>query len=339
VLSAAHREDAAEGLRAKLSRTAVRLRSDPEQFASVMAHYADSVEAMLDAAPARRVPVVLATVPVNLRDWHPNVSLHAQSGDALDRWREAFDAGRGSLLAGDPARARARLEEALALEPLHAETRFELGRALEAQGDPAGALARYREAVDLDHNPFRALSEQNALLRALAARKPGVALADLDAAFVAETAPRAPGFDLLLDYVHPTERGNALAARVVFDALVGGAVLGPVAGETRFRYDQTALERGYDEARDARLQQTLLALFVTMHQYQAALEKARAIEAAGADTFALAARVRAVFEPWLELERRRLLGLPIDGAEARRVESAMRRFYAGEADAASASPS
>lgn len=334
VLSARHREHAAEGLRAKLARSAIRLRSDPEQFAAVKAHYRDTVEAMLREAHARGVPVVLLTVPVNLRDWHPNVSHHDLEGDARERWREAFDAGRGARLSGDPQRAVQQLERALALEPRHAETRFELGRALEDAGDFPAALARFREAADLDFNPFRALSEQNAALRELANRVPGVHLADADAAFLAESAPRAPGFDLFLDYVHPTERGNVVLARTVFRRLVADEVLGAATGETRFHYDGPARERGYDEDRDVRLQQTLLALFVTMHQYRAAVEKARIVLTLEGGDPGLAREVLRVFVPWLDVERRRLVGLPVDPAEEFRAQEALRRYYAREVAAA-----
>jgi hypothetical protein len=38
-------------------------------------------------------------------------------------------------------------------------------------------------------------------------------------------------------------------------------------------------------------------------------------------------RVLEIFPPYLELERRRLLGVPVDAVEAERTEALYRRFY------------
>src|SRR5262245_56953022 len=77
----------------KVERVALKLRTDPEQYQLVKDHYRYTITAMLDKAHDLGVPVVLLTVPVNLRDWLPNVSVNLATGAALERWRAAYRAG------------------------------------------------------------------------------------------------------------------------------------------------------------------------------------------------------------------------------------------------------
>jgi tetratricopeptide (TPR) repeat protein len=332
VLSAQAREGAEEGLRSKLAQMAVPLRRDPEQFEGVKRHYEATALAMAQRAAERGVPLWLLTVPVNLRDWKPNASRQDLSGEALAAWRRSFDAGRADLLRGHPEAAEELLLRAQEQEPLHAETHFLLGRAREAQGDHRAAHAHYVDAVDLDHNPFRAISAFGEALGRVAARVPGARLIDARAAMAAASAPRAPGFDLFLDYVHPTLAGNRVVAAAVFDALVESRLLGPGSPARGFEAPPPRWPdgRAYEPERDLRMQVTLLALFVTMHQYEAAVELARRLEAQGGRDVAMAQRVLQVFPAWLALDRDRLLGVPVSASRAERVEDAFRAFYARE---------
>ncbi len=339
-LSAQRREDVMADLMTRLRQEAVELRADPEQLEGVTRHYAASVESMVGDARAARVPVLLVTVPVNLRDWQPNASLQPLAGDALARWQAEFDAGRTALLRGDADEAVRRLGRATAASPDHAGSHFALARAFEARGEWERALASYQQACDLDGNPFRALSDFNRALREIAAEHENATLVDAAAAFLAASAPRAPGFDLFLDYVHPTQAGNLVVARSVFDALLGAGLLGSAPSEARFVHVPAPFyEDGtpYDERRDLRMQTILFSLMGVMHQYEAMLEVARRLAASGRPTLPVVGQVLEVFPPYLELERRRLLGQPVDAAEARAIEERFRGFYRSQRDAASGS--
>jgi tetratricopeptide (TPR) repeat protein len=284
--------------------------------------------------------VLLVTVPVNLRDWQPNASLQPLAGDALARWQAEFDTGRTALLRGDADEAVRRLERATAASPDHAGSHFALARAFEALGEWERALASYQRACDLDGNPFRALSDFNRALREIAAKHENATLVDAAGAFVAASAPRAPGFDLFLDYVHPTQAGNLVVARSVFDALLGAGLLGFTPGEARFVHVPAPFyEDGspYDESRDLRMQTILFSLMGVMHQHEAMLEVARRLAASGRPTLPVVGQVLEVFPPYLELERRRLLGEPVDAAEARAIEERFQGFYRSQRDAAGGS--
>jgi lysophospholipase L1-like esterase len=90
-------------------------------------------------------------------------------------------------------------------------------RALEAAGRTAEAAERYRRARDLDTQPWRASRDKNRLLRDLAADE-GVPLADCEAAFAAASSSSggATTWELFVDHVHPSLRGQALLAETFF---------------------------------------------------------------------------------------------------------------------------
>lgn len=271
VLSGEQR-DAQDFLFAQLEQMALELRADPDQFRAVVDHYRFTVGAMLDEAHRHGVPTVLLTVPSNLRDWHPNVSRHGAEGERLVEWRKAYRAGLAALLAGDAARATTELRLALELDPDHAETAFQLARALDAAGDAESALAMFRQARDLDMTPFRAVSALNDALRGLAAdRAAHVTLVDAEAN-LPEVADRGtPGFDLFLDYVHPTRTGNLAIAAMVYGAIVQRDLLG--AGRpTADGFVQP--DDGYVEARDLNLRLHVLYLLYHMHQEEAYRDEA-----------------------------------------------------------------
>lgn len=222
----------------KIERVPLVLKTDPAQYRKVLEHYEFSISSMVQAAMEKNIPVILLTVPVNTRDWRPNVSVN---GVRADEWRRYYQAGRAALLRGESGRAVEALNTAAELDPGHAATHYELGLALEHTGRMTDANERYDRARDLDANPFRALSSQNDIVRRIAQRFSNVQLVDADRLFREAAAPRAPGFDLFLDYVHPSRKGNVILAKGVFEAMAAAGVLGPA--NVAFEYEP---ERGED---------------------------------------------------------------------------------------------
>ena len=157
--------------------------ADP-RLTRTRAAFRDNLAEVLEAAHRRGVPVLLCTVPVNLRDCAPFASGAEPSA------RSAFRAGRAAL----------------------------------AAGDGAGAAAALQRACDLDELRLRADSANNAIVRALAARSPGVRLVDAAAAFAADGPPGAERFH---EHVHLTFAGNYELARLVAAPLAGVASSAP----------------------------------------------------------------------------------------------------------------
>jgi tetratricopeptide (TPR) repeat protein len=271
-------KDAALFFWKKAQGQSLELRSDPQLFEAVKRHYADGMEDMVRRAEKQGVPVLLCTVPVNLRDWLPTVSRNRLKGAVRSEWEQRYAAGQRGLLEGKPAEAATAFRQALALEPEHAETHFWLARALETDGHRSEARESYSLARDLDFNPFRAISAFNQTIRRIAANRQGVTLVDLESLFDSASDRGIAGFDLFLDYVHPKKTGNLLVAASVFDALVKGGVLRDKTSVMTFPQPVASpAQPPYDETQDKNLQMTRFRLYAANRQYEAALEQARYI--------------------------------------------------------------
>jgi tetratricopeptide (TPR) repeat protein len=334
-----HRDHVVYSDWSKIAKVALELRRDSAQLARLEEHYEFSLRSMVELAGHRGIPVMILTTPTNLRHWEPNVSHHSLPDDGLAEWRLHFRAGRAALVQGEYHVAVEELARAVALDPAHAESHFQLARALEGAGRLEEALRSYVQARDLDHNPFRATSNLIATQRRVAAESPNASLVDAEAAFEAESAPFAPGFDLLLDYVHPTKRGNLVLARTVFDAIVHSGLLRPPAGTgLEFTYEPVpAAPDGvpYEDERDLRMQGFLVQLFAMMHQYESALDRARFVASGppATDTIrrfeaALVESLLRIFPGVLEVERKSVLGLTTAAEEERAADDLMGFFRA-----------
>ncbi|MDE3221515.1 MAG: tetratricopeptide repeat protein [Nitrospirota bacterium] len=262
----------------KIEQVALALRTNPEQFSAVKRHYESSVESMVEMAQDKGIPVVLATVPVNLREWRPTVSCHSGEGARLEQWQARYHEGRRRLLEGNYPSAIEALAASTELDPQYADGYFYLGKAFEAQKQFDRAYANYSLARDYDCNPFRAISAFNESIHQIAGRHSNVTLADLTGAFSAAAAPYAPGFDLFLDYVHPTKRGNLVAAESVFKALIEARLLTGSEASPRF----THVPKGtgpnkvpYDDWHDTVIQKRIIKYFMIQHQDDSIIQRSR----------------------------------------------------------------
>jgi tetratricopeptide (TPR) repeat protein len=341
-----HKNEAAWGLK----RHPLELRKNPEQFERLKEHYAYSIESMVSSARNKGIPMILLTVPVNLRDWRPNISYQPLKGDQLTRWQEHYNRGRAALLRGDADTAISELRLAASLGPLHGETYFHLAHALEAKERFAEALENFDRARDLDYNPSRAISAFNTIIRKVASQYDGVELVDADAAFRSASAPRAPGFDLFLDYVHPTQRGNLLIAKIVFDTIVKDKLLTGTPAAEGFSHEPKPYQCGqeerlhlrpgrcpsaatfYDDATDFSMQVMLLHLFTLMNQPEiiaarltSLSETPGAIDSLSPAYASFVKDAMGVYPPLVALKRRKLLGEPVK-SELTDAQENLRKF-------------
>jgi hypothetical protein len=327
----------------KRQREAVRLREDPDQFEKVKRHYAESVRAMAKEAADHDVPLILFTVPVNLRDWLPTVSHHALAGPELGKWQEFYDHARRQFARKMGfADGIAAMQKAIELDPGHAESHFWMGRLQEAAHLGSEALASYQRAVDLDYNPFRAISAFNGSVRDIVRTNKNTILLDMEAIFAAESDHCAPGFDLFLDYVHPTKRGNLIVARHAFELLC--RILTGSPASTKFIAPPTKSgAQPYDEARDMLLLQRIFNMCALNHQYDRALHVLQMMSQCklhqpirGPEDPILRkipvrfSRGYLAFTAFQDLQRRELLGEPVTEAERRLIQAMMDEYYATE---------
>jgi tetratricopeptide (TPR) repeat protein len=272
-MSGAEMKDAAQFFWKKTRQQSLRLRQDPAQYAAVQEHFRESCEHMVRESQRHHVPLVLCTVPVNLRDWLPTVSFNRLTGDPLQQWQRLYNHARRDLLEGHFQDGIQTMRRAIALESEHAESYFWLGRLLEADGQRPAAWEAFSRARDQDYNPFRAISSFNESIRLLAKQNQnqGVYLLDLERFFAEASRQAAPGFDLFLDYVHPTKPANMMIAEKAYALLTHGGVLRDRPAVEQFIYHELPFGPGgepyRDEADDA-LQEVRLVMAEQNRQYE-----------------------------------------------------------------------
>lgn len=180
---------------------------------------------MIDRCRARGVPIIVCTPPGNESGMAPLGEADLSGlGDLQRGEAERLMAITDEAVEADPVGAEASMRRVLELYPLHARALFWLGRSLVVQGRASEAAEAFRGAMDLDPMPWRPPSSSvEGIRRAAAAR--GAVVADFEVAFRGASAIGAPGWDLLDDHVHPSLRGQALAARTVVEAMtrLGGS--------------------------------------------------------------------------------------------------------------------
>ena len=198
-------------------------RDDP-RLQAVYSHFETNLIDTIGLLRSKGIHVLLATVPVNLRDQAPFASAHRtlERGVQAD-WQAAIQRGAEAQAKSDWQVADIAYREALALSPDYAETHFQLARVFEAQERFDEAKSHYRLARDLDALRFRADSTINQVIRAVADQfsQDGVTLIDAAAAFESESLPHQPGWDLLLEHVHYDFSGNVVLANVFGKAILG----------------------------------------------------------------------------------------------------------------------
>jgi tetratricopeptide (TPR) repeat protein len=189
--------------------------------------FEENLRIIVELARRAGVPIVLCTVPSNVRDWAPDQSFFPQ-GTPLDDQRLAgtllLDA-QGALERGEARAALDDLQQALSLAPGHAGVHFQLGRAYEASGRWKEARTSYVRARDTDGSPTRAPSSFNETIRHVSSSQ-GVPLIDVEELFEAEAPHRLLGFDHFEDYVHPTPAAHGSIALALWTLLLEEGFVG-----------------------------------------------------------------------------------------------------------------
>lgn len=212
----------------------------------------ENYRAIVREARDRGVPVVLSTVASNERDLAPIASF---AGDLPPERRTEWARRLSAAQARRPAEALEAYARLVREAPRHAGAAYGYARALEAAQEKQAAAEMYRRARDLDAMPWRASRDKNQVMRRLA-KEEGTPLADCEGAFarasLAGPAAGATTWELFLDHVHPSLRGQALLARVFLEVIARERLLPldperlaslPDWQETAFRLGSHPLER------------------------------------------------------------------------------------------------
>jgi tetratricopeptide (TPR) repeat protein len=189
------------------------VRSDATGLRLVYEHFARNLAAIVELGRNSGATVLVATVPVNLRDSPPFASLHRQglSVGQLQEWDKCFGRGRQAQDAGQFAEALAAYREAGQIDAEFAELAFRRAVCELALDQTNTASPDFLLARDLDTLRFRADSPLNQTIRRVAAAQ-GVALIDAEQECVRRSADGIPGAAFFYDHVHLNSTGNYLLA-------------------------------------------------------------------------------------------------------------------------------
>jgi tetratricopeptide (TPR) repeat protein len=199
--------------------------------AQVLAHFEANLARMADLARSCGAEFVLVVPAVNLKDCSPFKSEHSDdlSESRLAEWNDLSRRADELERAGRWDEALAASEEALRIDPRHAETQFRAARRLLALGRPAEASAAFERALDEDVCPLRAPSAFRQAVRRIAASR-RTPLVDFDRIVKDDCLVRhghnVPGEEYFLDHVHLTVEGYGMVAAAIVECMAERGMLG-----------------------------------------------------------------------------------------------------------------
>lgn len=242
-----------------------RLRADPAQYANVVAHYRHNLTTMAREARRRGIPLVLIDVPVNLKDWQPNASLHHEDlgEDERRRFRAHYRDGVLAHESGRLLEALAAFDRALAIDDGHAETHYLRGRVLYGLHRMEEAREAFVRVLAEDACPFRDVPRFAEIRRRVAARF-DLPLVDAPGALSRMAEDGIPGLDVLVDYVHPTLASNERIAHEVLATLAREGLMPP---DRALPLLHTRLDVPRDGHEHLRVLLKLYPQFLIMRQY------------------------------------------------------------------------
>jgi tetratricopeptide (TPR) repeat protein len=186
------------------------LTHDSPHLKRVYDSFAANLDDIANLGQRAGATVLLATMPVNLRDFPPLASAHRPDlrPEQLAEWQRLFSAGTQAQAAGDFAGALGNFRAAAEIDDGFAELAFQRAQcAMELKQD-AAAESDFRRARDLDTLRFRADSRLNEIIRQTGKAK-GIPMIDAEVELARDVAT-----DLFYDHVHLNFAGNYRVARL-----------------------------------------------------------------------------------------------------------------------------
>lgn len=186
----------------------------------VLSNFRNNIIKIINLLNANGVKGIFCTVPSNVADWHPEMTVPRFTNDAqAARWKQLqyevvteLDELKGGNLDSVGIntillRQKDQLSEMLELAPDHAGTIFMLGQILMRLGNSELAYQKLIQAKDIDSRPMRALTSFNEAIRAITTND-NLSVVDLEYILGNEMLRGSPTASLFLDYCHLTEKSH-----------------------------------------------------------------------------------------------------------------------------------
>ena len=185
-----------------------------------------NLKAAIEVARESHIPIIISTLVTNERSLPPFVSMHQES---LSDAQKAEASSFLELAGKEPTENEHTAElvrKSISVDSMWAMAYFRLAQCYDAMGKFDSAKTAYGKARDMDGLRFRAASEDNQIIRTLAAQ-PEVVVADVESTFCAHSPNGILGKELLWEHVHPNVRGYVLLSRTWCQALGQLSIFSP----------------------------------------------------------------------------------------------------------------
>lgn len=199
-----------------------------EDYQRILKRYRENMEAVIQIAKRRHVDVLFVSLPSNLHEIPPALSIHGAGlrPEQLHQWKREFDRA-GELEKEKQVQAALEgYQRAVHIDPAYAELWYRMGLLDEQLGDFESAKTAFVKARDSDAMPFRAKSSLNEVIRELT-EKHGLMFVDLVRIFEGISPHGILGSDLIYDNVHPTVQAQQLIADEISRALAAHGKIAP----------------------------------------------------------------------------------------------------------------
>jgi tetratricopeptide (TPR) repeat protein len=183
---------------------------DDEERRLTLAHYARNLNRMADLCEEKGVPIVLCTVPTNLRDFAP-FRTEPYAGISAEQARRRLNRAVNLFEAERYEECLAACRKELVLDERAAVFHFMAAQALLKLGRNEEAKEHFVKARDHDAFPHRTTSEFNEKVREIARRR-GLPLYDAEREFRNASPNGTPGKSLFKDQCHPNQVGHDMIA-------------------------------------------------------------------------------------------------------------------------------
>jgi tetratricopeptide (TPR) repeat protein len=209
-------------------------RRDDELRERILEHYRLSLERMVALARKVDAKVIFVTPASNLKDCLPFKSEHTDGLDPATKRRSEHMLAQAKTAIRQQAwnKALAFLNQAVAVDPRHAELQYQRGKVLFTLNRIKEAEVALRMARDEDVCPLRALTPMRRIVSEVS-KNHGVGLVDyvalLEQRMQREYGHPIVGKEYFLDHVHPTIAGHKVLAVALTQIMIDMGLVEPEA--------------------------------------------------------------------------------------------------------------
>ena len=199
-------------------------------FKTIHANWVRNVNKIIHLARRRHIPVVFFEAVCNLKEYQPNESVHRLdlTKAELERWEALNKDAEHAFLDKHYEKATEFYEQCLTIDPEYALTYYRLGQCFESLSQFAKANQNYLLANDKDRVPLRAPSEVNQFYESLrSAALERVTVIPTEKIFEKFSPNGIVDSHLLLDTMHPSIEGQAIASLEIVKAIYKQGLVAP----------------------------------------------------------------------------------------------------------------